>query len=106
MFRASRPSAGAPPSYTRGGDRISGRIGFLSNAAQNELAPFETRTRGYTDVSGSLRVRIAGSAERPIDLTFTAHNLSNQGERNAISFKKDVTLLPGRDIRLALDTHF
>jgi iron complex outermembrane receptor protein len=77
------------------GDRIGGRIGFLRSDSQNDVAAFETRTPGFTDVSGSLRLRIAGSAERPIDFTVTARNLLDARERNAVSFKKDVALLPG-----------
>jgi iron complex outermembrane receptor protein len=87
-------------------DRLSGRFGFQHTAAQNDLADFETRTSGYTTLDGSLRLRIAGSTERPIDLTLSARNLSNQRARNHVSFKKEDVLLPGRDIRLGIHARF
>ncbi len=89
-----------------GADRLSARLGFQSNAAQNDLADFETRTSGYTTVEGSLRLRIAGTRERPIDLTLSARNLTNQRARNHVSFKKEDVLLPGRDIRLGIHMRF
>jgi iron complex outermembrane receptor protein len=57
-------------------------------------------------VSGFVRMRVAGSTERPVDLTLTGRNLLDARERNSVSFKKDDTLLPGRDIRGAVQMRF
>lgn len=95
---------GAGIAYTA--DRLSGRVGFQHNAAQNDLADFEDRTSGYTTVDATVRLRIAGSSERPVDLTLTARNLLDERARNHVSFKKDDVLLPGRDVRLGIHARF
>jgi iron complex outermembrane receptor protein len=95
---------GAGLAYTA--DRISGRVGFQHNAAQNDLADFEERTSRYTTVDASVRLRIAGSDERPVDLTLTGRNLLDARARNHVSFKKEDVLLPGRDVRLGIQVRF
>ena len=86
--------------------RLSARIGFLRAGAQRDLADFESRTSGYTTVDGSIRLQLAGTAERPIDLTLSVRNLTNERGRNHVSFKKENVLLPGRDIRVGVHMRF
>jgi iron complex outermembrane receptor protein len=87
-------------------DNMTARLGLLHSEAQTQVAPFETRTSGYSELGASFRVRIAGSRERPLDLTITARNLLDERQRNAVSFKKDGTLLPGRDVRVGMQLRF
>jgi iron complex outermembrane recepter protein len=89
-----------------GADRLSGRLGFQHNGAQDDVADFEERTSDYTTLDASLRLRVAGSSERPVDLTLTARNLLDARGRNHVSFKKQDVLLPGRDVRLGIHVRF
>jgi len=86
------------------------RIGVLHAFDHIETGPFETVTRGYTNLKAEL------SYTRPVDRAtwgvseFTigvrGDNLLDQDIRNSASFKKDEILLPGRSARLFLSARF
>ncbi len=81
---------------------LSGRISFANVSSQKDLADFEERTSGYHSLDASLRMRIAGTQERPVDLTVTLRNLLDARARNHVSFKKEDVELPGRSLRVGL----
>lgn len=81
--------------------RINGRVEAQYFAEQNEIAPFETPTDGFTFVNASLgftpirgdnTVRIIAEAENIFDVT---------GRRHA-SFTKDFVPLAGRNFKITL----
>ena len=85
------------------------RVGLLHADAQTDVAPNETTTAGYNllkaaiSYSGNLK-GTAGSTE--ITLGLTGDNLLNEDVRNAVSFKKDEVLLPGRTVRAFASLRF
>ena len=86
------------------------RVGVLHAFDHTEIAPFETRTRGWTNLKAEL------SYTTPLDraqwglgevtVGIRGDNLLDQEIRNSASFKKDEILLPGRSARLFLSARF
>lgn len=81
------------------------RVGLLHAAAQNDIAPNETPTTGYhllkAELSHSLRIEGATMGQpREVTLGIVGDNLLDAEIRNAVSFKKDEVLLPGRTVRV------
>ena len=72
---------------------------------QDQVAPFETVTPGYTFVNAMLGYRFFFG---PVitDVIVTGTNLTNQEARNNVSFLKDVAPLPGRNVSLGLRAAF
>lgn len=103
-IRSVGPAPRIPPMRLMGGleaqsERLHGRVEVEWTAAQDRLAPFETRTDDFTLVNASLMWKpIKGN--RNTSLTLAASNLLDVDARRHASFLKDVAPLAGRDIRL------
>jgi iron complex outermembrane receptor protein len=103
-IRSVGPAPRIPPMRLLGGleaqsERLHGRVEVERTAAQDRLAPFETRTAGFTLVNASVMWKpIKGN--RNTSLTLAASNLLDVDARRHASFLKDVAPLAGRDIRL------
>ena len=79
------------------------RVGLLHAFAQTELAAEETPTPGYNllkaELSYTKKLKPEGLGPREVTLGLTGTNLLDDDVRNAVSFKKDEVLLPGRGVR-------
>ena len=86
------------------------RVTILHAFAQNETAPFETRTPGYDDLRAEisrttpLDPTLYGFSE--VTLGLQGRNLLNDEIRYATSFKKDEVLQPGRNLQFFLSARF
>jgi iron complex outermembrane receptor protein len=75
------------------------RAGARHSFAQDDVAPFETSTEGFTMVDASISYRLfTGGFFHDITLAMT--NLTDEEARLHTSFLKDLAPLPGREIRL------
>jgi iron complex outermembrane receptor protein len=103
-----------PPQRIGGGvwwrnDNWFARVGLLHAFAQNRVAAEETPTAGYNllkaEISTTQRVRTpAGPTE--VTLGLVGDNLLDDDVRNAVSFRKDEVLLPGRTVRAFATVRF
>ncbi len=79
------------------------RVGLLHAFTQNDTAAQETTTPGYNllKFEAAYTRQLAASAVGPREMAWgiTGTNLLNDDVRNAVSFKKDEVLLPGRSVR-------
>jgi iron complex outermembrane receptor protein len=73
---------------------------------QDEVAPFETETPGYTLVNADLRWRLLGVTGMELELFVNASNLGDEEARKHTSFVKDVAPLPGRNYALGIRSRF
>ncbi len=73
--------------------------------AQDQVAPFETVTPGYTMLNAAVGYRFFIG---PViaDVLLRGTNLTDQEARNNVSFIKDFAPLPGRDVSLGLRATF
>jgi iron complex outermembrane receptor protein len=67
---------------------------------QNDPGQFDTPTAGYVEVNAQIAWR--PFTDRNIEIALIGRNLADEVVRNAASLNKDVVVLPGRNIRLAL----
>ncbi len=74
-------------------------------ASQNRTGADELATDSYTQYNAYLTLRPLGE-DSPLALRLSALNLSNEDARLHTSFLKDVTPLPGRNIKVALTGGF
>ena len=87
------------------GNRWSGLLEARHAAAQNQVAPNETTTDGYTLVNASVGYRLfVGKTVHDILLRGT--NLGDELARNSVSFMKDIVPMPGRDVTLSYRVSF
>lgn len=82
-------------------DTITGRVEVEWVDEQNRTAAFETPTKGYTMVNGSLAIKPFGR-DSNINLTLSANNIFDVVARRHASFLKDYAPLSGRDFRIGL----
>jgi iron complex outermembrane receptor protein len=87
------------------------RVGLLHAFAQNHIAAVETPTDGYNllkaELSYTRKFKNAPVGEpREITVGIVGNNLLNENIRNAVSFKKDEVLMPGRTVRLFASMKF
>lgn len=86
------------------------RVGVLHACDHTEIAPYETVTKGWTNLRAELSHRrpldrrVWGASELTIGIG--GENLLDDDIRNSASFKKDEILLPGRNVRLFLSARF
>jgi len=97
-----------PPQRLGGGvwwrnEQWFARVGLLHAFAQNNVAANETPTAGYNllkaEVSYTRRVKNGPAGPVDVTLGIVGDNLLDDDVRNAVSFKKDEVLLPGRTVR-------
>jgi iron complex outermembrane receptor protein len=83
------------------GDRFDAGFLLMYAGKQNHAGLFDTPTPSYISFD-------ANAAWRPfedrqgVEIALIGHNLTNDIQRNAVSFNKDEVLMPGRDIRLVV----
>jgi iron complex outermembrane receptor protein len=82
-----------------------GRVEAVDTAEQDNLAPFETPTDGYTFLNASLAFRPGGD-EGPWTIRLDGRNLTDELGRVHSSFLKDEVPLPGRNVRLTVMAEF
>jgi iron complex outermembrane receptor protein len=113
-IRATIDSAGPapriPPFRLMGGveaqsDRLQARLEVERTAAQDRLAPLETRTNGFTLVNASLSFQPLRN-NRNTSITLSANNIFDVDARRHASFLKDVAPLAGRDLRVSARLSF
>ncbi|HKU64982.1 MAG TPA: TonB-dependent receptor [Rhizomicrobium sp.] len=68
---------------------------------QNNPGQFDTSTPGYVSVDAQLSWRPFPENSK-IEIALIGHNLADEVVRNAASLNKDLVVMPGRNIRLAL----
>ena len=73
---------------------------------QDDVAPFETETAGYTLMNADLRWRLIGVTGMELELFVNASNLGSEEARKHTSFVKDVAPLPGRNYALGIRSRF
>lgn len=86
-------------------DLWRGRVEAVDTAEQDNLAPFETATEGYTFLNASLAFR-PGGEDGPWTIRLDGRNLTDELGRVHSSFLKDELPLPGRNLRLTVMTEF
>jgi iron complex outermembrane receptor protein len=79
------------------------RVGLLHAMAQDDISANETPTAGYNllkaVVSYTKVLKSTPTGPVQISLGLIGDNLLDDDVRNAVSFKKDEVLLPGRTVR-------
>lgn len=83
----------------------NGRIEMVDVGAQNDLAPFETPTEGYTLLNAGLAFRPFGE-DGALTFRIDGRNLTDEEARAHASFLKDELPLPGRNVRFTVLTRF
>ncbi len=109
-IKGAGPAPRIPPFRLMGGieaqaERVQGRIEVEWTSAQDRLAEFETRTRGFTLVNASLQFKPLRN-NRNTSVTLAANNIFDVDARRHASFLKDVAPLAGRDIRVTARLNF
>ena len=104
------PAPRIPPLRLLGGieaqsERIQARVEAERTFAQERLAPFETRTDGFTLVNASVSFQPFGR-RRNTSIALSANNIFDVDARRHASFLKDVAPLAGRDLRVSARLSF
>jgi iron complex outermembrane receptor protein len=73
---------------------------------QDDVAPFEQPTPGYTLTNADARWRLIGVTGMELELFLNASNLGDEEARKHTSFVKDVAPLPGRNYALGVRSRF
>ncbi len=80
------------------------RVGLLHAFAQNDVSGVETTTDGYNllkaELSYTAKLRADATGITEYRVGIVGDNLLNEDIRNAVSFKKDEVLQPGRTVRV------
>jgi iron complex outermembrane receptor protein len=109
-IETSGPAPRIPPLRLLGGieaqsKRLQARLEVEHNAAQERLAPLETRTGGFTLVNASLAFKPFAGRENT-SIVLSANNIFDVDARRHASFLKDVAPLAGRDLRVSARVSF
>ncbi len=95
--------------YYRDGSWFA-RVGLLHAFAQNDVSVFETTTAGYQ--SAESRTQLCDQVARAIQRVVAVQGRHrrrqplNEDVRNAVSFKKDEVLMPGRTVKVFASVKF
>lgn len=73
---------------------------------QDDVAPFETTTEGYTLVNADVRWRFDLGIDAELELFANATNLADDMARKHPSFVKDIAPLPGRNYAVGVRCRF
>lgn len=96
--------------YWRMGESWSAKVNLLHAFSQRRIAPEETPTSGYNLLNAELsyKVKLEDGLMGPVELTagVKGTNLLNETIRNAVSFRKDDVVAPGRGVRAFLSAKF
>lgn len=96
--------------YWRGGENWSAKVSLLHAFDQHRIAPEEAPTAGYNLLNAELtsKTKLSGGPLGPVEVTagVKGTNLLNETIRNAVSFRKDEVVAPGRGVRAFLSAKF
>ena len=99
------------PPYRYGGGlswtstRFDAGVLFLHSGRQDKFGDFDTPTPGFNELNAQVAVR--PFQQYPgIQLAVVGQNLTDDVQRDAAAFNKDVVVLPGRNIRAVLTARF
>jgi iron complex outermembrane receptor protein len=87
-------------------DRIIVGVDATTYDDQNDVAPFETRTEGYTLVSADFTWDLTAGDGTDLSLFVHGSNLLDEEARRHTSLVKDVAPLPGRNYAIGLRAMF
>lgn len=80
------------------------RVSLLHAFSQNQIAAFETPTAGYNllnaELSYTMKLEPFAGIGREFVVGIKGENLLDDDIRNAVSYKKDEVLQPGRSVRI------
>lgn len=86
--------------------RIVAGLGFKRYRRQDETAPFEEATAGYTLVDLDVTWHLEASDALGLDVYVRGTNLNDEEARKHTSLVKDVAPLPGRNFRFGVRARF
>ncbi len=87
------------------GSDFDGNVLIKYSGKQDDTAPYETETAGFTSVDAQFGWRpIASNPD--FELVLVGRNLTDSTQRNAVALNKDDVILPGRDVRLLVRVGF
>lgn len=87
------------------GDTLNLSFLVLGVGAQHVVGAFGTPTDGYIDVSLQAHWR-PFAANGGFEIVLSGQNLADEVQRNAVAINKDVVVMPGRGVRIALRQKF
>lgn len=87
-------------------DRFAVGLEATRYRGQNDVAPFETPTAGYTLVGADLRWSWTRSSDADVTLFVRGSNLLDEDARRHSSLVKDIAPLPGRNYSIGLRATF
>ncbi len=88
------------------GDRLLAGFEATRYDDQDDVAPFETVTGGYTLLNADVRWRLSVGAGTELEVFANATNLGDELARKHTSFVKDIAPLPGRNYTIGLRSRF
>ncbi len=80
-------------------------VSFSHVSSQHDVAPFELATDGYQDISAKL-ARTFEIGESTLNVFLQGRNLTDEEQREHVSFVKDLAPAPGRSLELGLQVRF
>ena len=102
--RIAPSRTGASLRWTRGPWRAS--LGALRYARQDDVAPFETATDGYTLIDAQVSYAFALPGGSELELFANGTNLTDRDAHVHTSFLKDESPLPGRALSIGLRAYW
>ncbi|MFL0802670.1 MAG: TonB-dependent receptor [Agarilytica sp.] len=82
-----------------------GKVTFSDVSTQHDVAPFELATDGYQDISAKL-ARTFEIGESTLNVFLQGRNLTDEEQREHVSFVKDLAPAPGRSLEIGLQVRF
>ena len=95
------------PPYRFGGgldwksSRADAGFTLIHYASQNDFGVFDTATAGYNDLSAHVSWR-PFTAHPGIEFSIVGQNLTDDTQRYATAFNKDLVVMPGRSVRFVV----
>jgi iron complex outermembrane receptor protein len=83
-----------------GSDRLAASVRLFRVDEQDNPGLFEAPTPGYTDLRADITLRVYEDETKAFDLSLVGRNLTDEEERNSVSFVHEDLMMPGRDIRV------
>jgi iron complex outermembrane recepter protein len=87
-------------------ERFLAGLEATRHADQQDLAPFETPTDGYTMVNVDFNWQLETAGATTLDLFFRGTNLTDDDARRHTSFVKEFAPLPGRNFAVGIRARF
>ena len=74
---------------------------FIHDARQKDFGKFDDATPGYNDLSAHVAWRPFVNDQR-IEFSVVGNNLTDDVQRDAAAFNRDLVVMPGRSIRFVV----